>query len=82
MSRVSPEGWALPKGVIYDPARHRYRVRLYYKSRPVFLRYAFTYDEAMAAYEAGLKAQEDVRRGSHGAIKRGNYAEALRRNLV
>ena len=82
MSRIDPNGNQLPRGVIYDPARQRYRVRFYQGSRVVYLNYAHAFDEAMTMYDEGLKTQEHIRSRQGSLRSSDDYIDALRENLV
>lgn len=41
--------WRLPRGIYFERARGRYRVRLYRRSKAVYLSYHPTLEEAVAA---------------------------------
>jgi len=55
---TDPQGNELPKGVIWDPERKRYRIRRYVRNRVVYL--AYTRDWEMVAYHAA-QADEAAR---------------------
>lgn len=46
-------GEPLPKCVVYDAKRERYRVRFYSGSTVLYLAYATTFEEAMERYHEG-----------------------------
>lgn len=58
--RTAPDGTELPRGVIYDPAKRRFRVRLYARQRPVWTSYHYDHGEALAALERAKAHRERV----------------------
>lgn len=82
MSTTTPEGTPLPRGVIYDPKRKRYRVRLYRRSRPVYLAYASSYDEAIAKYKEAQDMQRSVNHNEGDVRGVDGSVHALANNLV
>lgn len=63
--RLSPDGRLLPRGVSYDPARRRYRVRLYCNDRVIWLTYARSLDDALRDYESALVRQQENELAGH-----------------
>lgn len=55
--RSAPDGTPLPKGIIFDPKKKRFRVRLYLKQRPIWVTYHYVLEEALEA----LKRAKDHR---------------------
>jgi hypothetical protein len=78
----SPEGVALPRGIIYDPARQRYRVRLYHFHRVVWLSYTRTLNDALADFNAAKHKQADVRCHTSSIRSVQDYVTALQQDLV
>lgn len=58
--RTTPDGHSLPRGVIYDPVKRRYRVRIYVRQRPIWTTYHYCVYEALAAHERALAHRERV----------------------
>lgn len=50
-----------PRGIWYEPDRKRWRVRIYVRSRVVYLRYYDTLEEALKGYEEARKRQKEIR---------------------
>lgn len=53
--------WRLPKGIYYEESRGRYRVRLYKRSKAVYLSYHPTLEEAVAALTQARQAVKQMR---------------------
>jgi hypothetical protein len=54
-------GWRLPRGIYYEESRGRYRVRLYKRSRAVYLSYHTTLEEATVALAQARQAVKQMR---------------------
>lgn len=50
----------LPRGIYYEHARQRYRVRLYKRGQPVYLSYHPTLEQAIDALSAAREAVDKM----------------------
>lgn len=51
------EATVLPRGIWFEPERHRFRVRLYRRSHVIWLTYHTSLDEAIETLNSALEAQ-------------------------
>lgn len=80
MSRVDPDGQLLPRGISYETARGRYRIRLYFRDRVIWLSYKRSLKDALVDLQLAQAAQrkidlsQNVARGATGlaAMLQGN----------
>ena len=58
---IATKAVKIEQGVWYEPARGRYRVRLYHKGRVVYLSYHTTEEEALEALQEAREKQYVIR---------------------
>lgn len=80
--RHDPDGVKLPRGVIYDPARQRYRVRLYRFHRVIWLSYARSVEEALTDFDNAKVEQKRIKEHTGHIHSVDDYVDALKNNLV
>lgn len=80
--RRGPDNRPLPRGMIYDPARRRFRVRLYRKHREIWLSYAHDYLEALKQYQKAKACQARIRSHEGAITGLDGYIAAIQEKLV
>ena len=69
-------------GWLPAPARSRYRVRLYHRSREIWLTYARTRADALRQFDEAQRHREEIRRQGDGVRGTEGYVSALMEKRV
>lgn len=81
--RMTPDGATpLPRSVIWDPKRNRYRVRLYLDGRTIWLSYCRDLETAIMDLERAEEHRMELRRGPSLIQSAAGFVAAIKGNHI